>query len=445
VFQKKRLFFVLAAIVLCLLNACGGSAEETTAASTEPIVYYKVDFLVNGIVMGQEWVASGEAPHSPSIEIPGITFAGWLDEAGQPVNIATTKLTADVSYHAKIYPSLSHHLPFLFADDAGFLRPDEDLTADDLTLALNTLASQEAKLYFPTLPEGQTPIDSQQLTAVLSQFFPEDQITTLNLSAGNVTRSQFAVAMCTLLQRGSAETLTLTDDRSVPLDIPVGSPEAIALLEASIVHNVDDAGDTWENTGLSTGLEPGFMNRDGWLYYVQDNGFILRDGNVGVLTFGSDGRYTCGDAELDQIVANVLAQIISENQDASRFDILRKAYEYTRDSFTYLRKDPYLMGDTGWEIGDAKKMFQDTRGNCYYFAGAFWALARGLGYEARAVSGTCTGTNQPHAWVIIAFDGEDYFFDPQWENNYHTREIYDKDMFMLSMDEIWYWTYQWIE
>ena len=101
------------------------------------------------------------------------------------------------------------------------------------------------------------------------------------------------------------------------------------------------------------------------------------------------------------------------------------------------------MGATGWEIEEAKTMFKDTRGNCYYFAGAFWALARGLGYDARAISGTCTGTDQPHAWVIIAFDGEDYFFDPQWENNYHTRNIYDKDMFMLSLDRVWWWGYKW--
>jgi len=74
-----------------------------------------------------------------------------------------------------------------------------------------------------------------------------------------------------------------------------------------------------------------------------------------------------------------------------------------------------------------------------------FCMAAALLQHECQVSGTCTGTHQPHAWVIIAFDGEDYFFDPQWENNYHTREIYDKDMFMLSMDEIWYWTYQWIE
>lgn len=431
---------------MCLLSACGDISKEPTQVSTEPIVYYKADFLVNGIVMGQEWVPAGNAPHSPAIEITGVTFAGWLDAAGQPVDITAVTLNEDVAYHAKIFPSLSQHAPFLFADDSGFLRPEADLTADELSLALNSLASEEAKLYFPTLPVGETAVDSQQLTAVLSGFFPEDQLkNALNLNAGNVTRSQFAVAMCTLLQRGGTETVTPAGNSSAPLDIPIETPEACALLEASIVHNADTAGVTWENTELSTGLEPGFMNKDGWLYYVQDNGYLLRDGNVGALTFGPDGRYTCSDAELDEIVANVLDQIISENKDASRLELLHKAYEYTRDSFTYLRKDPYLMGDTGWEIGDAKKMFQDTRGNCYYFAGAFWALARGLGYEARAVSGTCTGTHQPHAWVIIAFDGEDYFFDPQWENNYHTREIYDKDMFMLSLDKIWYWTYQWVE
>ena len=45
----------------------------------------------------------------------------------------------------------------------------------------------------------------------------------------------------------------------------------------------------------------------------------------------------------------------------------------------------------------------------------------------------------------MTFDGEDYFFDPQWENNYHTRNIYDKDMFMITMAAQGWWNYRWVE
>lgn len=443
--KKKRMAFLLMALMLCLFSACGGGADETTAVATETeISHYNAEFLVNGHIIDQQQVAVGDAPKAPSTEIPGLIFVGWLDAQGEPVDVTAIKLTGDVTYRAQAYPVLDQHVPFLFMDEAGFLNPDGALSAWNLTRALEALASEEAKQYFPDIPAVEGSVTREHLTSVLSKFFPEEQVKqVLGQNEETVTRGQFAKVLCALLQRDLDERVAIAQEQQLPVDVSVEMENFAALLEASIPHTMDDTGETWESIGVLSSLEPGFLNRDGWLYYVQENGTFLRNGSVGVLEFGADGRYTCGDAELDEIVADVLNQIFIDNPEASRMDILRKAYEYTRDSFTYLRKEPYEKGATGWEIADGKKMFQDTRGNCYYFAGAFWALARGLGYEAQAVSGTCTGTHQPHAWVIINFDGEDYFFDPQWENNYHTREIYYHDMFMISMDKIWYWTYQW--
>ena len=439
----KMVLVLLLTGLMCLLCACGvqGNQEVTE----QPKVYYKVDFLLDGRIIAGQQVEAGKAPEAPVVEIPGLTFAGWLDEAGASVDMQTVSITGDTVFYAAAYPALQDHTPFLFADEMNFLRPNAALTADELKLALETLATEEAKLFLPTLSAGEEAVSPQKLASVLAQFFPKEQVASaLTASGDTISRGQFAVTMCALLQSGTAETVTLLEEQFAPADVPVGTAEFSALLEASVPHTEDPAGKKWESLQLTTGLEPGFMNRDGWLYYIQDDGYVLTDGNVGVLEFGPDGRYTCGDAELDAIVADVLDTIITENPELDRLEILRKAFDYTRDSFTYLRKDPYEMGATGWEIADAKKMFQDTRGNCYYFAGSFWALARGLGYEAEAVSGTCTGTHQPHAWVIIEFDGEDYFFDPQWANNYLTREIYEHDMFMISMDRIWYWTYDWV-
>jgi transglutaminase-like putative cysteine protease len=143
------------------------------------------------------------------------------------------------------------------------------------------------------------------------------------------------------------------------------------------------------------------------------------------------------------MVAEVLAPIVMTNASAERIDILRKGFEYCRDAFTYLRKDPYNVGDIGWEIEDAKEMFGTGLGNCYNYAAAFWAVARGLGYEARAISGTCTDTDQPHGWVGLYYEGTRYFVDPEWQYAYTEREVFDKDMFMLTMDEVWWWTYKW--
>ena len=72
------------------------------------------------------------------------------------------------------------------------------------------------------------------------------------------------------------------------------------------------------------------------------------------------------------------------------------------------------------------------------------ALARGLGYDAYALAGTCTKTEQPHGWVQIEFDGEDYFFDPEWHYDYihDKREV--KDMFKISLEDADWWYYKWI-
>jgi hypothetical protein len=73
----------------------------------------------------------------------------------------------------------------------------------------------------------------------------------------------------------------------------------------------------------------------------------------------------------------------------------------------------------------------------------FWALGRGLGYETIAISGTMTGTYQPHSWVEIFFDGEPFIFDAEMEMVYRfERDIFDKDMFMVDYVSGEYWTYR---
>ena len=89
-------------------------------------------------------------------------------------------------------------------------------------------------------------------------------------------------------------------------------------------------------------------------------------------------------------------------------------------------------------------MFTTLRGNCYNYAASFWAVARGLGYEAYAISGTVTQTDQPHGWVEIDFDGKTYIFDCEWEMAYRVKQNrYDMDMFMIDRQSAKYWNYKW--
>ena len=93
-------------------------------------------------------------------------------------------------------------------------------------------------------------------------------------------------------------------------------------------------------------------------------------------------------------------------------------------------------------------MYETGRGNCYCYAGMFWSLARGLGYNATAYSGTMGNQNQPHAWTEITLDGEVYICDPEIEMNYWwlaglngDNSMYT-DNFMMLRSTAGGWNYQ---
>ena len=189
---------------------------------------------------------------------------------------------------------------------------------------------------------------------------------------------------------------------------------------------------------------PGFVNVRGFLYYVQENGYFLKNGDVGKLHFDQNGRYTSGDETLDGYVAAILDEIINANPKKDRLGLLRAAYDHCiGGTYKYLKGSIYKKGHTGWEVKDAKSMFEKSRGNCYNYAAAFWALARGLGYEAYGLAGYITTLVQPQPWVWMELDGVEYFFDPEL----HYKYIYDKrevkDMFMLAVEDADWWYYEW--
>ena len=192
-------------------------------------------------------------------------------------------------------------------------------------------------------------------------------------------------------------------------------------------------------------FKPGFAHFKGYLYYVQEDGYFLKNGKVGELQFGANGRYTSGDEVLDGYVAELLDGFIEANPAKDRYGLLRVAYDHcVTGGYNYLKRNIYKKGHTGWEVEDAKLMFETKRGNCYNFAAIFWALARGLGYDAYALAGNCTKQVQPHGWVQIEFDGEDYFFDPEWHYDYIRDKREVKDMFKISLEDADWWYYDYI-
>ena len=434
--RKKITALLLIAAVALFVAACGAQGSAKTN--------YIITYAWNGQVLHTEEVAPGKTPAGFTMNPDGAFFEGWQDVQGQTVDPKTVAVHANLRYTAIIVPELTGHGAYLPLRD-GKAAPDSVLTGQELQYAMEFLAAPGASSWFPYIPSGNTPVEAKTLAVILKSFFPEADTNALFPGNKPVTRALFAAGMHQLLGRSDEEVIALNDGAAVPEDLYLEHPQLTALLEATVPHTMAQEGSGWLALDLTTRAEPGFLNMDGYLYYVTQERRFLRDGKVGKLQFGADGRFTSGDKELDDMVAAVLAPIVAENPNATRLELLRIAYDHCHMDYKYLRRDPYGTGDRGWEIEDAKSMFSKGKGNCYNFAAIFWACARGLGYEARAVAGTCTSTVQPHGWVIINIDGADYFFDPEWQYAYRDRGDEGHDMFMIPMSKINYWKYQWRE
>ena len=111
----------------------------------------------------------------------------------------------------------------------------------------------------------------------------------------------------------------------------------------------------------------------------------------------------------------------------------RVSSEQDHDVLSFKANGQELMtasGETGWQTEYAVEMLSTQRGNCYNYAAVFWALARGLGYDAKAYSGSIS--QQPHGWVEIDFDGVTYLFDPELEMAARERGQMNSDRFMMT-------------
>lgn len=201
-----------------------------------------------------------------------------------------------------------------------------------------------------------------------------------------------------------------------------------------------------ENEERLLAAEDGFLLLDGYLYEVDSDGSIKTDFSDGMLSFGADGRYTSGDDELDAIVA---ALIVSQTPEkASRLERLGALYAYVRDNMTYVGFESASLGTTspngadGWGNGVAKTALSGLKGNCYYYNSAFTALARGLGYQAYIVTGTCGLPARPHCWCEIEMDGSVFYCDPELE---WSRSVYQNektDIFFKDWTQTEGWSYQ---
>lgn len=447
--ERNILTMVLALIlsVELLLSGCGTQAPgDVSLASVEtPAPSHTVTFYANGEVLETLSVSDGKSPRSPEADgVEGLRFLYWMDMSGSVVDPEALAVTADTEYEAIYAPVLDRTEPYLFTDANGLLRPDEIMDNTELVTALNALASEAAKMYFPVLPETGGAVTVSALREVLGSFYTAETLeeALAGLDSDTVlTRAQFALVMNHLLGRDTLGPVVVSQTAYHIPDVTESRADFAQLMEAAVPHSHGEGGVSWQEAELTALYSEGFTLIDGSLYSVDAEGYFISDTVIGTLTFGYDGRYTSGDATLDGYVRGVLSDLAYAHPGADRMELLRAAYNYTRDSFSYLRRNIYEIGHTGWEIADAITMFESSRGNCYSYTAVFWALARGLGYEANAISGTIGRDYEPHGWVEIEIDGANYYFDPETEMAYNRDGEYSKDMFMMGWGYASGWFY----
>ena len=442
---------IMKRIGLRILNICflltmvagllAGCAEIVTP-SQPTIPSYTVTYLVNGQVHREQRLEEGKMPAAVDTSLQGIQVLGWKNEAGELVDPTTLAVTADTQYTLAYYPVLGRHVPYLFVNENGQLRPDDKLTEAELKQALEALAVGGAKAYFPELPQENTAIGAENAAKVLLHFFPKDKVQAAMAEGETLTRSDFAKVMNKLLERDTEKKIQLESGVIVPADVTSDREDAAQLLEAVLAHTETDTGIAWADVELPTTLEPGFLNLDGYLYYITEDGYYLKVGKVGTLYFGENGRYTTGDLELDDLVAQTLRKIMKDHPDEKGEDLLYQIYVYCRDSFKYVTRGILESGATGWEVEWSKQMLQTGAGNCYSYNSAFWALARGIGYDAYCYSGYTAKDYQPHGWCQIDMDGETFIFDPQLGMRY-LQNGKNHNMFKLPYARAVRWPYHW--
>ncbi len=436
----------LAAVLLAavFLHGCGYRAEavplaanapattETTPAPTETPVY-TVEYRLGDDVLQTESVPFGGTPTMDAALPEGLRLVAWTDETGARVDLSAS-VTADTVYYALARPVLNTGAAFLFPDEYGLLRPESAITHAECAAALRALAPEERldpALLASLDAAPEEALTREELKSALDALFDPETVGPVlealpETESEHATRAEFAFCVSRLLGSASA-----AEDVYHPDVAPTRWASAEVLAAAG--------GGTLTKESLISMTRDGFLWFDGYLYRLGDDGYFLTDAEFDGLYFDKNGRYTSGHAELDDYVAQTLSDFMTP--DAARLDDLKTIYYHVKNDFQYLTRNYYDSGATGWNIDEALTIFRTNKGNCYCYAGAFCALARGLGYNARTYAGSIGIENQPHAWTEITLDGKIYICDPEIEMNYWLLQMYT-DNFMMLRENSLGWNYQ---
>lgn len=421
---------------------------------------------------------------APTADAAGRPVCFWTDETGARVDLSEMRIFNDCTLTAVFAPALTEqHVCYMSGYENGSFRPNGTLTrAEAAQLVFRLLADPEAAAE-SDVPAPRDVSDGDWFAEAVTTLIAAglmDAGDGLARPNDAVTRAEFVTMLARLFpmtdeacsfpdvpeehpfyagvaaaqangwitgyEDGSfhpdaaltrAEAARLTN-RALNREADAASVKKILLpvfsdvsaqhwayndvMEAAVQHTTaeDSEHEVWtSNAAAERRFAPGPLFVGSALYYIGADGRPVSNTTVGTLAFGPDGRYTSGNAEMDGYITAILDQITTP--DMTQEEKLRAAYLYTRDSFTYLRRNYYQIGQTGWSMDDGLTMLRTRRGNCYCYAAVFYYLSRQLGYDSRIISGVVGTARSPHGWVEIDLDGVTNIFDTELEMAYRAK------------------------
>lgn len=473
------------------------SAPEDEPADSAAHKEWAVSFILPDGSGQSALITSDEGlSAAPKVDEPGWTLVAWRDEDGTCYSPGLpAEFHGDVTLTAVLMPELEtgQHIAYMpLPFETGMFAPDNALTVLQLAECAVSLFAVEVEPTEAFVSVSSLSLESadvlktlgvmtgsslnplkearvRDMVSVFAAFYPrgpefsfahipEDDpdyaafCTAASLGwfdggTGDldpdavVTRGEAAHFINRVLGRGS---MALDEDMSgFFADVPPGHPYRNDIIEAAVLHTyrMADGAEKWTAAVAVPRLETGLYRSGTLLRCIDEDGYAVINGEWGGFEFDEDGVYTCGMPELDELVQDVLIELgAGEMED---MDALRAAYNYTRDSFSYLRRNYYDPGAEGWGEQEAYTMLSTGMGNCYCYAAAFYELSRALGFDARLISGFVASNRSPHGWVEFDIDGERYICDTELEMTYYRdKRPVKPDMFMMPDRVSAAWSYK---
>ena len=421
-------------------------------------------------------------------------FLGWEDEEGNLVDPAAVQIFEDRVFTASygVVLNSQDHMAYMNGSSDGTFQPDSPLSraeaaqmlyslieekeeptvsftdvASDMWYApaINTMASMNLLSGYGDTFAPEREITRAEFVTLLSRFYPMEESSrnftdvpadhwalgairsaaekgwTSGYPDGtfrpdqSISRAETAVMMNRVLERSADKnTVENSGNTRIFIDLQPDHWAYYEIMEASCPHDYvkkQGQAETWTNVeSVSAALAPGFYNTNGNLYLVKDNGQFARNETVGAFSFDRYGRYTTGDAQLDQYIVSIIGSVTTP--EMTQEQKLRALYNYVRDNYSYLKRPLISAGQTGWENGYALEMLQLGKGNCYSFAATFYHLSKALGYDNNTVVGVVGTRRSPHGWVEIRMNGGLYMFDTELEMAYRAKGDYRFNLYKMT-------------